>query len=342
MRSEEFSAATARRRLVLTCILLWCAVANFSLFTFRFSLLSSIRAQSLTLVELNCENLFDCSHDPGKDDYEFLADGDRHWSRTKYWRKLNNVGQEILSCADVLPDLVALCEVENDTVLHDLTRRSLLRGAGYHYLMTESPDVRGIDVALLYRPNRFQPVCYECIAVEPLPEMRPTRDILYVRGRMSESGDTLHVFVVHAPSRYGGEKETRPFRRLVSQRLSEAVAQLKGEKVMVMGDFNDYHNDASLRHLERVAGLTNITKRAVGTHGTKGNYRHEGLWRNLDHVLLSPELLPFVDSVYINDAPFLLEEDARYGGFKPRRTFVGFRYQRGFSDHLPLVVRFKL
>ena len=342
MKGEEFVTAMVCRRLVLMTVLLWCAVANFSLFTFPFSLISPLRAQSITLVELNCENLFDCQHDEGKEDYEFLAGGGRYWSRTKYWRKLNNIGQVILSCYDKLPDLVALCEVENDTVLHDLTRRSLLRNAGYEYLMTESPDVRGIDVALLYQPRHFQPVCYDYIAVEPLTGMRPTRDILYVRGRIPRSNDTLHVFVVHAPSRYGGEKETRPFRQQVSRKLAEAVAQLRGEKIVVTGDFNDYYNNASLRYLEREAHLTNVTKHAVGINGSKGNYRHEGLWRNLDHVLLSPELLSLVDSVYINYAGFLLEEDTRYGGFKPRRTFIGFRYQQGFSDHLPLIVRIRL
>lgn len=291
----------------------------------------------ITFVELNCENLFDCRHDEGKEDFEFLPDGDRHWSRTKYWRKLNNIGQELLSCSDNLPDLVALCEVENDTVLHDLTRRSLLRNAGYHYLMTESPDVRGLDVALLYQPMRFRPICYDCITVEPILDMRPTRDILYVRGE-TVTRDTLHLFIVHAPSRYGGELETRPFRQLVCRTLAEAVSRLEGEKIIVAGDFNDYANDPALRHLEET-GLINVTKNVKGTHGAKANYRHDGLWRSLDHVFLSSALYASLDTAYINDLPFLLEEDQRYGGVKPRRTFNGFRYQQGFSDHLPLVVR---
>ena len=148
---------------------------SFIIFLLSFS---PVRAQ--VFVELNCENLFDTRHDEGKQDTEFTPEGPRRWTRSRYWRKLNAIGQEILSCSEQLPDLVALVEVENDTVLHDLTRRSLLRGAGYHYLMTESPDVRGIDVALLYHPARFRPLCFDCLRVTPLPDMRPTRDILYI------------------------------------------------------------------------------------------------------------------------------------------------------------------
>ena len=135
------------------------------------------------------------------------------------------------------PDLVALIEVENDSVVHDLVRRSLLRAAGYEYLITCSPDVRGLDVSLLYQPARFRPICYDELRVPPLSNMRPTRDILYVRGE-TMGGDTLHLFVVHAPSRYGGELETRPHRRQVMDMLLTVVDSLRGEKVIVAGDFN--------------------------------------------------------------------------------------------------------
>ena len=293
-----------------------------------------------TLVELNCENLFDCKHDSLKQDTEWLPDGQRHWSPVRYWRKLNHIGQEILSCQEEgLPDLVALVEVENDSCLHDLTRRSLLKNAGYEYLMTESPDVRGIDVALLYQPFSFRPICYDYLDVEPLEGMRPTRDILYVQGE-TISGDTLHVFVVHAPSRFGGEKATRPNRLLVMERLVGAIRLLPADaKVIVAGDFNDYADSPSLLFLEE-QGLHNVTKSAVGTHGAQGTYRYDGRWESIDHILVSPALFGFAKQVYINDAPFLLEEDKKYGGVKPFRTYNGMRYQRGFSDHLPLVVRF--
>ena len=299
-------------------------------------------AQSLTFVELNCENLFDCQHDSLKQDTEWLPDGQRHWTPARYWRKLNNIGQELLSCQEEgLPDLVALVEVENDSVVFDLTRRSLLRNAGYRYLMTQSPDMRGIDVALLYQPTSFRPLCYDYLEVTPLEGMRPTRDILYVQGE-TMNRDTLHVFVVHAPSRFGGERPTRPNRQLVMDRLMGAIRLLPADaKVVVAGDFNDYADSPSLVFLEQ-NGLHNVSRGAKGTHGAEGTYRYEGEWESIDHVLVSSSLLEHVKQAYVNDVPFLLEEEKKYGGVKPLRTFNGYRYQRGFSDHLPLVVRFQL
>lgn len=300
-------------------------------------LISLILSSVLTFVELNCENLFDTRHDSLKQDTEFLPEGARYWTKTKYWRKLNNIGQEILSCSDRLPDLVALCEVENDTVLHDLTRRSLLRNAGYEYLMTESRDLRGIDVALLYQPVAFRPLCYEYIEVPLVKGMRPTRDILYVQG-LTLSFDTLHVFVVHAPSRYGGEKASRPYRLQVSNTLCKAISRLSNRNIIVAGDFNDYASSPALLQLEQ-NNLINVTKWKKGQTGLRGNYRYKGEWHSLDHILLSASMAAHVDTAYIHAPTFLLEEDPQYGGFRPRRTFQGYRYRRGgFSDHLPLVV----
>ena len=303
--------------------------------------LSLLLTGFLTLVELNCENMFDCQHDSLKDDTEWMPDGKRKWTPARYWRKLNHIGQEILSCQqEGVPDLVALVEVENDSCLFDLTRRSLLRGAGYEYLMTQSPDVRGIDVALLYQPMTFRPICYDFLDVKPLEGMRPTRDILYVQGKTLR-GDTLHVFVVHAPSRFGGEKQSRPNRQLVADRLIGVVRQLPADaKVIIAGDFNDGATDPALRFLED-NGLHNVTAKAMGSHGAKATYRYQGVWQSIDHVFVSPVLLNSVEQSFINDAPFLLEEDKKYGGVKPLRTYNGYRYQRGFSDHLPLVVRFR-
>ena len=303
--------------------------------------LSLLLTGFLTLVELNCENMFDCQHDSLKDDVEWMPEGKRKWSPARYWRKLNHIGQEILSCQqEGVPDLVALVEVENDSCLFDLTRRSLLRGAGYEYLMTQSPDVRGIDVALLYQPMTFHPICYDYLDVTPLDGMRPTRDILYVKGETLR-GDTLHIFVVHAPSRFGGEKHSRPNRKIVADRVMGVVRQLSAEaKVIIVGDFNDGATDAALRFMEN-GGMHNITAKATGAHGAKATYRYQGVWQSIDHVFVSTALVDCVDKAFINDAPFLLEEDKKYGGVKPLRTYNGYRYQRGFSDHLPLVVRFR-
>ena len=300
-----------------------------------------------TFVELNCENLFDCRHDSLKNDTEFLPDGSYHWTRTRYWRKLNRVGQTIIACGVKgqswqLPDMVALCEVENDSVLNDLTRRSLLRNARYDYVMTCSPDERGIDVALVYSPFSFRLIRNHSVRVEPIKDMRPTRDILYASGVIA-SGDTLHVIVAHLPSRRGGERHSRPFRMAAADRVAAVVDSVynvsKDAKIIIAGDFNDYTNSASVRMLCGKR-LKDISVEATGRNGAKGTYRYQGEWGSLDHILVSESLARNVVHCYINDAPFLVEPDEKYGGVKPRRNYLGPRYQNGFSDHLPLVATF--
>lgn len=300
-----------------------------------------------TFVELNCENLFDCRHDSLKNDTEFLPDGSYHWTRTRYWRKLNRVGQTIIACGEKksswrLPDMVALCEVENDSVLHDLTRRSLLRNARYDYVMTCSPDERGIDVALVYSPFSFRLIRSHSVRVEPIKDMRPTRDILYASGVIA-SGDTLHVIVAHLPSRRGGERHSRPFRMAAADRVAAVADSVynvsKDAKIIIAGDFNDYANSASVRMLCGKR-LKDISAEATGRNGAKGTYRYQGEWGSLDHILVSESLARNVVHCYVNDASFLVEPDEKYGGVKPRRNYLGPRYQNGFSDHLPLVATF--
>ena len=307
--------------------------------------LLAVAQDRLTIVELNAENLFDTRHDTLKNDHEFLPDSLRHWTRTKYWEKLNRIGQTIIACGEDssgwhLPDIVGLCEVENDSVLFDLTRRSLLRKARYEYVMTASGDVRGIDVALLYSPFSFRLIKADTIRVVPLADMRPTRDILHVEGEIG-SGDTLHVFLLHAPSRMGGELYSRPFRKHVMSRLCDVVDSLRSQhadpKLLVMGDFNDYADSPSLQ-LAYGHGLINVSSEAQGRNGAKGTYRYHGEWGSLDQMLVSENLRSWVAGCRIHDAPFLLEEDTKYGGVKPRRNYNGMRYNNGFSDHLPLVL----
>ena len=298
----------------------------------------------LTFVELNCENLFDYHHDEGKDDTEYLPEATRHWTKKRYWQKLNNIAQELLSCSDDgIPDMIALCEVENDSVLHDLTSRSLLRNAGYEYLMTNSPDLRGIDVALLYSPYTFAPIRSYSIRVTPVEQMRPTRDILYACGQ-TVSGDMLHVFVVHFPSRFGGEKYSRPFRQAAADRLCQSIDSIQAvtsePKILIAGDFNDGDESLTLHQIER-HDIRNLTKEASAPKGVHGTYRYKGQWESIDHILGSPSISNKVGAAFIHAPEFLLEEEKRYGGYRPRRTYNGPRYQPGYSDHLPLVIRLK-
>ena len=304
--------------------------------------LTLILSSLLTFMELNCENLFDTRHDSLKNDQEFLPDGSYKWTPYRYWAKLNHLGQEIVAQSDPVPDFVAMCEVENDSVMFDLTKRSLLRNAGYEYVMTSSPDERGIDVALLYQPASFALLHSHSIRIKPLPDTRPTRDILYASGLLI-TGDTLHIFVVHAPSRRGGEQASRPYRLLVASQLAEAVDSVyaisRDAKIIIAGDFNDYADSPALQYLYE-HHLINISSDAQGSHGAKATYRWHGEWRSLDQILCSPSLAARKQSSVIGDLPFLLEDDEKYGGEKPYRTYLGPRYLGGYSDHLPLVVQF--
>ena len=135
----------------------------------------------------NVENLFDCQHDTLKNDYEFLPDAPKGWTQARYHDKLARIAKVIIATDEEnVPDLVGLCEVENDHCLKDLTENSPLREAGYRYVMTDSPDERGIDVALLYQRGTFKLVGKNCISV-PYKEIerRPTRDILHVTGQVA-------------------------------------------------------------------------------------------------------------------------------------------------------------
>lgn len=328
---------------VMIVVVRWWLKVLPLLIAYQLSPLAST-AQRLTIVELNCENLFDYTHDEGKDDAEYLPDATRHWTKKRYWTKLNNIAQELLSCSDDgIPDMIALCEVENDSVMRDLTRRSLLRNAGYEYLMTSSPDLRGIDVALLYSPFSFAPIRSYSLRVTPVAGMRPTRDILYACGQMV-SGDTLHVFVVHAPSRYGGERYSRPFRQAVAERLCQSIDSVRtlspDAAILIAGDFNDEADSPALQQLAK-HGLRNITKDARGQNGVKGTYRYKGEWGSIDHIFGSPYIYNKVESVCIHSPKFLLEEEKLYGDYRPHRTYNGMRYLRGYSDHLPLIVRLR-
>ena len=311
---------------------------------------------SFTIVSYNVENLFDCRHDTLKDDHEFLPDGVRRWTNGRLWKKLNDVGRVIHQCGEGngvdgpdgstyhLPDVVALLEVENDSVLRRLTMQSVLRGAAYRYVVTQSPDRRGVDVALLYNPLTLQPLTHRYIRITPPHGAKPTRDILYLAGRRTIEDDTLHLFVVHAPSRSGGQAETEPYRLLVAQQLLAHVDSIRSDNphacIVVMGDFNDYSTDRSLQLLTQ-HHLTEASRNLKGkdyarTH-VSGTYRYQGAWGSLDHIFVSPPLTGHIRRCYILDNPWMLEQDTD-GQYKPFRTYLGTLYHGGISDHLPIVL----
>lgn len=300
---------------------------------------------SFRVMFWNVENLFDTKDNPHKNDNEFLPDAVRHWNYFRYRDKLNKLAKGIIASGnEYVPDLVGLCEVENDSCLYDLTRRSPLREADYRYVITDSPDQRGIDVALLYQRGSFKLLQQQSIRI-PHKRLKkgPTRDILHVVGKVI-SGDTLDVIICHMPSRSGGQAKSEPYRLLTTAILKQTVDSVMQVRekphVVVMGDFNDYPTDKSMKKLCSDGHLRNLMK------GKKdGTYRYRGEWGILDQFLVSENLVKKKGSIRTSSKKaqilrhdFLLEEDEKYGGSKPFRTYNGMKYQGGFSDHLPIVL----
>lgn len=318
------------------------------------------------IASYNVENLFDCRHDSLKNDYEFLPDAVRHWNYTKYKKKLDNIARVITAIGGWTPPaLVALCEVENDSVMRDLTRYSALREADYRYVMTQSTDERGIDVALIYQRNLFKLISYQSLSVgKPQKNSRPTRDILHVSGLIL-SKDTLDVFVAHFPSRSGGAKESEPYRILAAQRLKEAadsISRIRNRaQIIILGDFNDYPNNKSVQQILKAEAppsvsdslhsqnLYHLLASKADNQKNFGSYKFQGEWGLLDHIIVSGTLLQKGSPLYTDEAnadifcpPFLLTEDKKHGGKQPFRTYYGMKYQAGYSDHLPVWAGFRL
>lgn len=312
----------------------------------------------------NVENLFDTRHDSLKDDKEFLPDAIRHWNYSKYKKKLADISSVITAIGEWnAPALVGLCEVENDSVLIDLTRRSPLKELGYRYVMTNSPDIRGIDVALLYQRDQFKLLSYRSITIPPLKKNRPTRDILHVNGLLL-TGDTLDIFVCHLPSRSGGAKESESYRLhaagIVRTTADSILHHRLHPQLIIMGDFNDYPTNKSIVDILQAEAppvstkqiqplkLYHLLARKAKAHRF-GSYKYHGEWGLLDHLIVSGTLLNPSSDFFTSEEkanvlrlPFLLKEDEKYGGDEPFRVYKGMKYQGGISDHLPIYTDFEL
>lgn len=318
----------------------------------------SMTGEPFRVMFYNVENLFDCLHDTLKADHEFLPQSARAWTPYRYRTKLTLTAQTIIaSGTGHVPALVGLCEVENPHCLDDLTRHSPLREADYRYVMTDSPDERGIDVALLYQRSRFKLLWHRSLRVPGgRLHRQPTRDILHVAGLLL-SGDTLDVFVCHLPSRSGGAEQSEPYRLLAAEVLRAGVDSLfltrQDAHIVIMGDFNDYPDSRSVRQVlgaRKPRGKVDphtLYNLMDGRRG--GTYRYRGVWATLDQFIVSGSLLrpeggvrTSYERARILAHPFLLLEDNRYGGLSPFRTYQGFKYQGGYSDHLPVCCDFDL
>lgn len=310
----------------------------------------------LRLMFYNCENLFDTDDDPLKRDNEFLPDGDRNWSKYRYWKKLSNIYKVIIAVGGWNPpDIIGFCEVENRKVLNDLVYNTPLSRINYEIVHYESPDKRGIDVALLYRPDKVELLSSQPIQINfPNNPNYKTRDILYVKTKL-KNGDTLHVFVNHWPSRWRGQLESEPSRIFAATVLREKVDSIlnasKNANIVITGDFNDEPEDKSLKdHLNaklvyekyESSELYNLSY-YLEHEKQLGSYKYRSEWSIIDQIIVSGAMLnessklkTSLQHVAVFNAGFLLEKDESYLGIKPFRTYIGFSFNNGFSDHLPV------
>ncbi len=287
------------------------------------------------IVSYNVENLFHPDSDSLNPDTDFTPDGKYHWTYTKYRRKVQNIAQVITHIGQFDGvDIVGLCEVENEQCISDLC--TVLRRFDYRYIHFDSPDRRGIDVALLYRSATFRPLTTYPIPVA-LSDSGTTRDILYVSGIYHHS-DTLHLFLCHLPSQLDGSADTNWKRNEVLAILQLHIDSLKtlnaSAKIVIMGDMNSAPK-------ENISGMHNgMLRLEKQTDMPYGTHKYKGVWSFLDQFYVSDNLFDKA-SIYVFSAPYLLEEDTRFLDLKPKRTYIGYRYQAGYSDHLPIVMTIK-
>ncbi|NJO88701.1 MAG: hypothetical protein HC831_06850 [Chloroflexia bacterium] len=208
----------------------------------------------LRIMFYNTENLFDTENDSLTTDEEFLPNGPKFWTSNKYYTKLNQIATTIVSIGGwTSPEIIGLCEVENRKVLDDLCKKTGLKNLNYRIIHKESPDNRGIDVALLYQKDSFKPLGYKAIQVTfPFSPGSTTRDILYVKG-LTKNEDTLHLFVNHWPSRWGGQLESESRRMEAAKTLKTQTDSIfnnyQNAKIVIIGDFNDYPDNKSIKQI---------------------------------------------------------------------------------------------
>ncbi len=332
-----------------TAAALLATVACTSIKPSTFSNPTDIGPRSATVAFYNLENLFDTQDDPAINDQDFLPTSDQKWDDARYRTKLTNMASVIEQLGSPNgPDVLGVSEVENRKVLVELLAQPALAGRNYKFIHFDSPDPRGIDVALIYKPDRFEPTAQRAVPLTLPDTVMGTRDVLFVQGKLN--GEPITFIVNHWPSRRSGTASVR--RRYAAADMVRGLVdkELQADpqaRVLLMGDFNDYPTDSSItQHLRASYDAKNLPngqlfnalydahQRGEGTHF----YQRKGTV--LDQMILSPGLmgntgLHFIGTGNIYKPARLMSTDERYAG-EPLRTYVGKKYLGGFSDHLPV------
>ncbi|MFY9153947.1 MAG: endonuclease/exonuclease/phosphatase family protein [Prolixibacteraceae bacterium] len=326
----------------------FAVVVSLILFLSSCSSEKSALRKEYTVVSYNVENLFDTVDDPKIPDEEFLPGGEKDWNNDRYQKKLEDISR-VLSEINTkeLPEIIGLVEVENQTVLGDLVQTGKLKDQ-YGIVHEESPDYRGIDVALIYRKNAFTELVHEVLSVvfPDDPDFK-TRDILHVTGKIRNK--MVHVFVTHWPSRIGGEDVTEPKRVLAASVLKNKVDQIlvsdPKARIIIMGDMNDEPANKSL--IETLgAGSPDSKAKLVNLMmpddvQNLGTYFYSGNWNMLDNLVVSDAMLKGSGIKIENNKGNIFSNEwmiytSKNGDKSPNRTYVGKKYVAGVSDHFPV------
>ncbi len=333
---------------VLLAVSFWVLVPVCSLKS------QSAEKTSLRFMFYNAENFFDLSDDTLKEDNEFLPWGLMRWNNTRFSKKLNSVSKTIIAAGGwEPPELVAFCEIESRYVLERLIYGNGLLKYNYRIIHEDSPDPRGIDACLIFRADRIKIIDYSYwIPVMDSNEIFRSRSVLYVKTSIEK--DTLHLIVNHWPSRRGGVLSAEGLRKKIALMVRMKIDSINlsengSAKILLMGDFNCTPDDKVMEVLIKKTGtgqsLVNLSDSF--SEGGNGTYRYQGRWEVIDQIIVSPSLLLADEgistskkSVRVFCEDFLLMRDPGFPGFTPRSTYRGYRYQGGFSDHLPVLIDF--
>jgi hypothetical protein len=305
----------------------------------------------------NLENLFDTIADPDTNlilRYDFTPNGPHHWNTDKYYKKLDNLAFVISQIGtDVVPSgpaVMGVAEVENARVLKDLVSRPMLMSRHYSFVHYDSPDERGIDVALLYEPTRFKVIKSWIRRENSLPHHDKTRDMLAVYGLLD--GEPFYFIVDHWPSRYGGQKRSEPLRDSVAKHdrmvIDSIIKIHPNAKIIYMGDLNDDPVDESVKKYMHSVGKIKKLKPGDLYNPMEEKFRngigtlaYNDAWDLFDQFMLTQSLLTSSKYTYnfakafIFRKPFLFQKEGHFKGY-PHRTFAGDEFLDGYSDHLPV------
>lgn len=321
----------------------------------RFSLFKKKKSKQLyTLAFYNLENLFDTENNKHTLDEDFTPEGFKKWTPDRYKSKLSKLAKTIFEIGSTSnthpPVLVGVAEAENRTVLNDLVNTDPIHNLQYDIIHYESPDERGIDTALLYNPKYFKVIESEPLAliVENLDGLRDTtRDILYVKGILN--GEEMHVFVNHWPSRREGNETTEYKRIRAAEVIREKMKAIEVTQInpnyIIMGDFNDDPNSASIQKLIAESTLYNPMEKLHAPR-QRGSSNYKKSWSLFDQIIISHGFFDYKKGSHsfkkanIFDDLSLREYEGKYKG-SPFRTYAGSKYLGGYSDHFPVYIILK-